>query len=109
VTELAARAAVVATRTITASDTASTQRFRLSLMKRMAPPVLSSPEATVALSPHHLSRVFSECTGESISRYRNRIRVRLALDRLVDGERSLRSEVGQAPARLRRLVSARGL
>jgi AraC-like DNA-binding protein len=82
----------------------------------------------VALSPHHLSRVFSECTGESISRYRNRIRVRLALDRLADGERSLsrlaadlgfadhahltrvvRSEVGHSPSRLRRLVSRPGL
>ena len=79
----------------------------------------------VAISPHHLSRIFSERTGESISRYRNRIRVRLVLDRLADGETSLarlalelgfadqahlarvvRSEVGEAPSRLRPLLAA---
>jgi AraC-like DNA-binding protein len=75
---------------------------------------------SVAVSPHHLSRIFSERTGETISRYRNRIRVRMALERLADGETSLarlagdlgfadqahlcrvvRSEVGDPPARLR--------
>jgi AraC-like DNA-binding protein len=74
----------------------------------------------VAISPHHLSRIFSQSTGETISRYRNRIRVRVALERLADGETSLarlaadlgfadqahlcrvvRSEVGQSPSRLR--------
>jgi AraC-like DNA-binding protein len=40
----------------------------------------------VAVSPHHLSRVFKAETGETISRYRNRLRVRLALERLADGE-----------------------
>jgi AraC-like DNA-binding protein len=74
----------------------------------------------VAISPHHLSRIFSECTGEAISRYRNRIRVRVALERIADGETSLarlagdlgfadqahlarviRAEVGHAPSRLR--------
>jgi AraC-like DNA-binding protein len=78
---------------------------------------------SVAISPHHLSRIFSHCTGESISRYRNRIRVRFALDRLADGEESLaqlaadlgfadqahltrviRSEVNQAPSHLRPLL-----
>ena len=78
-----------------------------------------------AISPHHLSRIFSEHTGETVSRYRNRIRVRIALERLADGETSLarlaadlgfadqahlcrvvRSELGQAPSRLRaRLVT----
>ena len=74
----------------------------------------------VAVSPHHLSRIFSQHTGETISRYRNRIRVRLVLERLADGETSLarlagdlgfadqahlcrvvRSEVGHSPAQLR--------
>jgi AraC-like DNA-binding protein len=74
----------------------------------------------VAISPHHLSRIFSERTGEPISRYRNRIRVRIALERLAEGETSLaclaaelgfadqahltrvvRREVGQAPSHLR--------
>ena len=75
---------------------------------------------SVAVSPHHLSRVFSEHTGISISRYRNRVRARLALERIADGEPSLaqlaaelgfadhahltrvvRREMGQAPSRLR--------
>lgn len=76
--------------------------------------------AAVAISSHHLSRIFSASTGSSISRYRNRLRVRLALDRIADGERSLaqlaadlgfadqahltrvmREEVGDVPSRLR--------
>jgi AraC-like DNA-binding protein len=40
----------------------------------------------VAVSPHHLSRVFKAETGETISRYRNRLRIRLALERLAEGE-----------------------
>ena len=78
----------------------------------------------VAVSPHHLSRIFSARTGESISRYRNRIRVRLALERLADGETSLarlaadlgfadqahlarvvHSHVGSAPSHLRLLLA----
>ena len=74
----------------------------------------------VAVSPHHLSRIFAAHTGESISRYRNRIRVRLALERLAGGETSLarlaadlgfadqahltrvvRGHVGLAPSHLR--------
>jgi AraC-like DNA-binding protein len=43
----------------------------------------------VACSPHHLSRIFRGATGESLSRYRNRVRVRLALERLAEGEPSL--------------------
>jgi len=40
----------------------------------------------VAASPHHLSRVFRAETGVTISCYRNRLRVRLALERLSEGE-----------------------
>ena len=43
----------------------------------------------VAASPHHLSRLFHAHTGETVSRYRNRLRVRLALERLAEGECSL--------------------
>jgi AraC-like DNA-binding protein len=43
----------------------------------------------VSVSPHHLSRVFKAETGETISTYRNRLRVRLALQRLSEGERCL--------------------
>jgi len=43
----------------------------------------------VGASPHHLSRIFRRRTGESVSGYRNRLRVRRALERLAAGERSL--------------------
>jgi AraC-like DNA-binding protein len=74
----------------------------------------------LAVSPHHLSRIFRAETGETISRYRNRLRVRLALERLAPGEPSLarvaaelgfadqahlarvvRRELGAAPSSLR--------
>jgi AraC-like DNA-binding protein len=74
----------------------------------------------VATSPHHLSRIFRAETGETISRYRNRVRVRLTLERLAQGDRRLariaaelgfadqahlarvfRSEVGATPSALR--------
>ncbi len=44
---------------------------------------------TLAVSPHHLSRVFRELTGRTISRHRMRLRVRAALERLAHGERDL--------------------
>jgi AraC-like DNA-binding protein len=78
-----------------------------------------------AVSPHHLSRTFHSETGETVSRYRNRIRVRLALERLAEGERRLarlaaelgfsdqahlarvvRSEVGRTPSSLRAALAA---
>jgi AraC-like DNA-binding protein len=78
----------------------------------------------VAVSPHHLSRIFSALTGYTISGYRNRIRVRLALERLAGGETSLarlaadlgfadqahltrvvRAQVGRAPSHLRLLLA----
>jgi AraC-like DNA-binding protein len=43
----------------------------------------------LAVSPHHLSRIFSSETGTTISRHRLRLRVRAAMDRLADGERDL--------------------
>ena len=49
----------------------------------------------VAVSPHHLSRIFRAETGETISRYRNRARVRVALERLADRERSLARLAGE--------------
>lgn len=49
----------------------------------------------VSVSPHHLSRIFRAETGETISRYRNRARVRLALERLADRERSLARLAGE--------------
>jgi AraC-like DNA-binding protein len=43
----------------------------------------------VCVSPWHLSRIFRRQTQETVSRYRNRLRVRLALERLAEGEESL--------------------
>jgi AraC-like DNA-binding protein len=43
----------------------------------------------LAVSPHHLSRIFSAATGVSVTTYRNRLRARAALERIADGERSL--------------------
>ncbi len=77
----------------------------------------------LAVSPHHLSRLFRAGTGETVSEYRNRIRVRLALERLAEGDRRLarlaaelgfsdhahltrvvRREAGAPPALLRALL-----
>lgn len=89
--------------------------------------LVESPDASVlelarevAVSPHHLSRVFRAETGETVSAYRNRLRVRLALERIADGEtclarlaadlgfydqahlaRVVRNEVGLPPSALR--------
>jgi AraC-like DNA-binding protein len=49
----------------------------------------------VAISPHHLSRIFRAETGETITRYRNRARVRLVLERLAERERSLARLAGE--------------
>jgi AraC-like DNA-binding protein len=40
-------------------------------------------------SPHHLSRVFTQLTGHTVSQYRNRQRVTRALQRIGDGEQDL--------------------
>jgi AraC-like DNA-binding protein len=93
--------------------------------------LIDSPAASVielarsiSVSPHHLSRVFKAETGETISRYRNELRVRLALERIADGEaclariaadlgfadqahlaRVVRNVVGTPPSALRRLLA----
>lgn len=42
-----------------------------------------------SVSPQYLTRVFKQSTGLTLSQYRNRVRVRLALERLADGEGDL--------------------
>jgi AraC-like DNA-binding protein len=78
---------------------------------------------TLAVSPHHLSRIFHAATGQTISRHRMRLRARAALERLADGEdnlarlaadvgfadqshlcRVLRAETGQPPSALRQAI-----
>ncbi len=80
----------------------------------------------LAVSPHHLSRIFHAETGHTISRHRIRLRVRSALERLAGGERDLarlaadvgladqshlcrviRSETGQVPSALRQALTPR--
>jgi AraC-like DNA-binding protein len=91
-----------------------------------AAPERSLPELAraLAVSPHHLSRVFRSATGHTISRHRMRLRARTALERLAGGEsdlarlaadlgfadqshlcRVLRRETGQTPSALRRRLS----
>jgi AraC-like DNA-binding protein len=81
----------------------------------------------LAVSPHHLSRIFSAVTGASLSVYRNRLRVRRALEQIAAGEESLtrlaaelgfadhahmtqtiRSETGFTPSALRPLLAGSG-
>lgn len=75
------------------------------------------------VSPYRLSRAFTREMSVSVTRYRNGVRVRRALDRLRGGERDLaglaadlgfadqahlcrtvREHVGQPPTALRRLL-----
>jgi AraC-like DNA-binding protein len=79
----------------------------------------------LAVSPYRLSRAFPRELGISLTRYRNRVRVSRALDRLEDGEpdlaglaadlgfadqahltRTVRDHCGHTPAALRRLLAA---
>jgi AraC-like DNA-binding protein len=64
----------------------------------------------VGASPHHLSRVFSELTGITVSRYRNVLRVREAVACLSEGHDDiarLAAELGFADhAHLTRTVGA---
>ena len=81
--------------------------------------------ADLAVSPHHLSRVFREVTGHTVSRHRMRLRARAALERMAGGDgdlariaaelgfadqshlnRVLRSETGSVPSALRRALAA---
>jgi AraC-like DNA-binding protein len=83
---------------------------------------------TVGCSPHHLSRIFRETTGMTVSGYRLRLRVTQALDRLLEGAddlaavaadcgfadhahltRSLRGSLGATPTALRRRLHAEHL
>jgi AraC-like DNA-binding protein len=78
----------------------------------------------LAVSPYRLSRAFTRELGVSLTRYRNRVRVGRALDRLEAGERGLavlaadlgfadqahltrvvREHAGRTPAVLRRLLT----
>ena len=91
----------------------------------VAEPDRALPELAraLAVSPHHLSRVFRSITGQTITGQRLRLRVRSALERLAGGEfnlarlaaelkyadqshlcRAIRAETGNTPAALRRAL-----
>jgi AraC-like DNA-binding protein len=91
-----------------------------------ADPGSSLPELAraLAVSPHHLSRVFRSVCGHSIARHRMRLRSRIAVERLSAGEldlarlaadvgfadqshlcRVLRSETGTTPSALRHALA----
>jgi AraC-like DNA-binding protein len=76
------------------------------------------------VSRSHLSRVFRAENGETLTRFRHRLRVRAALDRLAEGDRDLagmaadlgfadhshltramRADVGDPPSRVQRLLA----
>lgn len=80
----------------------------------------------LAVSPHHLSRVFRSVSGATVARHRMRLRARDAMEQLAGGERNLarvaaeagfadeshlsrvlRSETGSTPAALRRALAKR--
>lgn len=44
---------------------------------------------SVSVSPYHLARVFHERTGMPVHRYQTRLRLRISLERLVDGTEDL--------------------
>ena len=74
----------------------STERARRALVDGArealaADPGRSLPELarSLAVSPHHLSRVFRSATGHTIARHRMRLRAAAALERLTGGERNL--------------------
>jgi AraC-like DNA-binding protein len=109
----------------------ATERARRALVDGVRQTLASEPGHSLmdlarmlAVSPHHLSRVFHSLTGETISRYRMRLRARAALERLGDGEtdlaslatdvgfadqshlcRVLRAETTSTPSALRRALS----
>jgi AraC-like DNA-binding protein len=78
----------------------------------------------LAVSPHHLSRVFRSVTGHTVSRHRMRLRTRAALERLSAGDSDLArvaaeagfadqshlcrvvgQETGSTPSALRRMLA----
>lgn len=90
-----------------------------------APLTLRDLAGVAGYAPHHLSRVFSACTGTTITGHRRSLRARLAAARVAEGERdlaalaadlgfadhshlvrALRAELGATPTQLRRLVAA---
>jgi AraC-like DNA-binding protein len=89
---------------------------REALTAEPGPLGLSDLARQVGVSPHHLSRVFQAETGLSLTRFRNRLRLRRALERLAADlgfadhahlTRTAHELLGHTPTQLRRLLVAR--
>lgn len=97
---------------------------REALLEDPARATIGELAATLAVSRSHLSRVFHEETGQTLTRFRAGVRVRAALDRLTEGEadlaglaadlgfadhahltRTLRDHLGLPPSKARELLS----
>lgn len=120
-------------RLTTAREQTETTRRRLADHAReaiAADPVglgLRELAAGLGYSHYHVSRVFRQMTGMTLTQHRNRIRLAAALDRLTAGERNLaglaadlgfadqshmcrvmRKAVGRPPSLIRRLLAEHG-
>ncbi|HEY5194838.1 MAG TPA: helix-turn-helix transcriptional regulator [Solirubrobacteraceae bacterium] len=135
--ELVERALVLAASTLQQNDPRQVNSGRPTTRARSAAAegareiLAGNPERSLldlarelAVSPHHLSRVFRSVTGHTISRHRMRLRARAALERLADGDQDLarlaadlgfadqshlcrviRRETGSTPAALRNALT----
>jgi AraC-like DNA-binding protein len=112
----------------------STARARAALVDGARELLVADPQRSLtdlagelAASPHHLSRIFRQATGHTISAHRIRLRVRAALERLAGGDddlarlaaelgftdqshltRSVRAETKATPGALRSVLGAPG-
>jgi AraC-like DNA-binding protein len=130
---LAARALAAVEPRRVASGRPATARARRALVDGAREALAEHPERSLAelarllaVSPHHLSRIFHAATGHTIARHRMRLRARAALERLAGGgsgelarlaaelgfadqahlTRVVRSETGATPSALRAALSA---
>lgn len=101
--ELLERAIALTSRTLEQADPSrvasgepTTAHARRALVDNAREILAANPERTLpdlarmlAISPHHLSRVFRSATGHTISRHRMRLRARIALERLAGGHENL--------------------
>jgi AraC-like DNA-binding protein len=135
--ELFERAIALTSRTLeqvdpnrVASGEPVTTRARRDLIDGAREILAANPERSLpdlarmlAISTHHLSRIFRSATGHTISRHRMRLRARIALERLAGGDddlaylaadlgfadqshlsRVIRQETGQTPSALRQAL-----
>jgi AraC-like DNA-binding protein len=101
--ELFERTIVLAARTLeqadprrVASGRPATERARRRLSDQAREALADDADRTLpdlardlAVSPHHLSRVFRAINGHTISRHRMRLRARIAMERLAGGDHDL--------------------